>query len=110
MTEKINWLLWQRQQEADRNLPANEAMRRENMLRYGFGPEVMKQIKVCEMCGEQNDAWKRKCRTCGAHLPRSTLFDRYREMHQSCPVCKTVIPDAAGYCPICGKKQETTKF
>ena len=109
LTEKIKWLLWQRQQYADRNLPAYEVARHKNMLRYGFGPEVMKQIKVCGTCGKLNDAWERKCRECGARLPRNTLFDRYREMHKCCPVCKTVISEAAGYCPICGKKQPKSK-
>lgn len=110
MTEKIKWLLWQRQRQADRDLPHYEIVRRENMLRYGFGPEVMKQIKICGSCGTQNAAYERKCRECRTKLPRNTLFDLYREMHQSCPICKTVIPDHTGYCPVCGKKLTTTKL
>ena len=33
-----------------------QALRLEGMKRFGFGPDVMKQTKVCRVCGGTADA------------------------------------------------------
>ena len=53
------------------------ALRKANMKRFGFGPEVMKQTKVCPACGATADADESECFRCGADLPGETLFDLY---------------------------------
>lgn len=78
--------------------------RAENMRRYGFGPDAMRQIKVCGQCGAANDACLHRCVECGGRLPRDTLFDLYKRNHPYCRLCGTVAADSARYCPICGSE------
>ena len=73
------------------------------MKQLGFGPEVMKQTKVCPICGTTADADELECFRCGADLPRETLFDLYKKNHLFCTYCETVPPDSARFCPRCGR-------
>ena len=43
-----------------------------NLEQYGFGPNVMKKIKVCPKCGQIAKKGAFFCRSCGAFLPRET--------------------------------------
>lgn len=72
------------------------------MKQLGFGPEVMKQTKVCPACGATADADESECFRCGADLPLKTLFDLYKSQHQFCTCCGTVVSNASAYCPECG--------
>ena len=78
------------------------ALRKANMKRYGFGPEVMKQTKVCPLCGTTADADESECFRCGADLPGETLFDLYKSRHQYCDHCGTVVSNTSTFCPECG--------
>ena len=80
------------------------ALRKANMKRFGFGPEVMKQTKVCPVCGATADADEQECFHCGAELPCETLFDLYKSQHQYCAQCGTVVADHSVFCPECGMK------
>jgi len=82
---------------------AFEQTRREGMRQYGFGPEIMKRIKVCPRCGAVSPASYHACNECKAVLPRNTLFQIYKSRHPSCGSCETVVPDGSRYCPACGK-------
>lgn len=86
---------------------AFDRMRRESMAHYGFGPEAMKNTKVCLRCGASAPASARLCGECGARLPRETLFDLYKEAHPYCGKCNTVVSDSAQFCPRCGEKIST---
>lgn len=74
------------------------------MHQCGFGPDVMKTVKVCRVCGCACSAKERYCRECGAVLPKGTLFDLYRSQHLSCPACDTVVAKNTRFCPRCGKQ------
>ena len=76
--------------------------RAELMFQCGFGPEVMKQTKVCRICGCSCAAGETYCEQCGSVLPKTTLFDLYRSQHLSCPACDTVVADDVRFCPQCG--------
>ena len=78
------------------------ALRKANMKRFGFGPEVMKQTKVCPACGATADADESECFRCGADLPGETLFDLYKSRHQYCARCGTVVSNTSEYCRSCG--------
>jgi len=82
----------------------NEMLHRENMIRYGFGPEVMKKTKVCTLCGQRGEADQKFCTKCGTRLPDTTLYDFYRENHLYCHYCDTVVADSVQFCPRCGSK------
>ena len=84
------------------------ALRKANMKRFGFGPEVMKQTKVCPVCGATADADEVECFHCGAELPRETLFDLYKSQHQYCAHCGTVAADRSVFCPECGMRRRHT--
>ena len=71
---------------------------------FGFGPEVMKETRVCRVCGCSCGTREKYCRDCGAVLPRETLFDLYKAQHLYCPACGTVVADTAVFCPECGKR------
>ena len=81
-----------------------EKDRQANMILHGFGPEVMKSIKVCQSCGNIVDADNRFCTCCGKRMSDRTLFALYQQMHPYCPCCGTVAPDDAVYCPKCGAR------
>ena len=72
------------------------------MKQLGFGPEVMKQTKVCSICGVTADADEAECIRCGADLPQETLFDLYKSQHQYCARCGTVVSNTSEYCRSCG--------
>ena len=74
------------------------------MKQLGFGPEVMKQTKVCPICGTTADADELECFRCGADLPQETLFDLYKSRHQCCARCGTVVASTSAYCPECGAR------
>ena len=80
-----------------------ELIRRQGMDDNGFGPQVMMRLKVCPHCGGVGAASQFFCKVCGHALPQDSLYQRYREKHRCCPVCDTVLPDAAQYCPQCGE-------
>ena len=81
-----------------------QALRLEGMKRFGFGPDVMKQTKVCRVCGGTADAAQRYCSDCGAELPRETLFDLYKSHHLYCTKCGTVVASTSAFCPECGTR------
>ena len=82
---------------------ANSRSQRARLMRQcGFGPEVMRRTKVCKVCGSSLDAEAFYCKSCGAVLPRETLFDFYRSQHLSCPACDTVVAKNTRFCPRCG--------
>lgn len=66
----------------------------------GFGPKVMKSMKVCPHCGTVVDNEHRVCPDCGMRLLTKTLYDRYRERHLCCDKCGTVLADDSRYVPI----------
>ena len=76
---------------------------------YGFGPEIMKRIKVCTRCGAPEEASRYICRKCGAKLPPTTLFQRYQQMHRQCLVCSTILTAKMKFCPHCGVNLESNR-
>ena len=81
-----------------------EKLRYKNMEDFGFGPNVMKKIKICSRCGKMVKAKTKNCPDCKEKLPRETLFDRYKRQHQCCPYCDTVLAPDSQYCPNCGRQ------
>ena len=81
-----------------------KAIRLAGMQQFGFGPEAMKQIKVCKNCGEPVPAYCKYCIKCGDKLPAENLYQVYKHRSCSCPICDTVVSMQAEYCPKCGKK------
>lgn len=79
-------------------------MRRVSLLEYGFGPETLRGRKICPACGRGNGAYRTDCISCGAALPKETLYDFYRARHRCCPGCGVVVTDVAVYCPECGTR------
>ena len=87
----------------------NETIRQANMERYGFGTNIMRNIRVCPECGMPSTAADKNCRTCGARLPRETLFQQYKKRHRFCPRCDTVVAKSAQFCPECGTRIQLIK-
>ena len=81
-------------------------LQNEKMRCFGFGYEVMKQVKVCAKCGALSSTHQLFCKECGAFLTRKSLYDKYKARHKVCRKCKTILPDTAEYCPQCGKSIE----
>lgn len=75
-----------------------------NLEQFGFGPNVMKKIKICPKCGQIAKKGSFFCRSCGAFLTRETLYDHYRRQHRCCPECDTVLAADSQYCPNCGRQ------
>lgn len=69
----------------------------------GYGPKVMKRIKVCPNCGTVVGEKSSACPECGMRLLTKTLYDRYRERHLCCDRCGTVLAADSRYCPHCGR-------
>lgn len=69
----------------------------------GYGPKVMKRIKVCPSCGTIMNEKYSSCPECGMRLLKKTLYDRYREKHLCCDKCGTILAADSRYCPHCGK-------
>ncbi len=79
-----------------------QKVRFKNLERYGFGPNVMKKLRICPRCGQAVKTRADTCPECGERLPRDTLFDRYKRQHQCCCDCDTVLAPGSLYCPNCG--------
>ncbi len=77
----------------------------QNLEQFGFGPNVMKQIKICPKCGQIAKKYSVFCRSCGAFLTRKTLYDDYRRKHRCCTECGTVLTADARFCPHCGREK-----
>ena len=75
-----------------------------NLEQFGFGPNVMKKIKICPKCGQIAKKGTFFCRSCSAFLTRETLYDHYRRQHRCCPECDTVLAADSQYCPNCGRQ------
>lgn len=69
----------------------------------GYGPNVMKRLKVCPNCGAVTDRKRSICPQCGMRLLYKTLYDRYLERHIRCDKCNTVLASDARFCPHCGR-------
>lgn len=69
---------------------------------YGYGPKVMKRIRVCPSCKTIVTQEHTSCPECGMKLINKTLYDRYREQHLCCDQCGTVLAIDSRYCPHCG--------
>lgn len=82
-----------------------EQSRRYNRNYYGFGPEAMKNIRICSRCKAPSSTATRFCGACGGRLPHKTLYQLYRERHAVCPGCDTVLTDEMAFCPHCGKER-----
>ncbi|MBQ3552591.1 MAG: zinc ribbon domain-containing protein [Clostridia bacterium] len=82
----------------------SEVIRLESMRQYGFGIEVMKNTKVCALCGAMASAADIMCKECHSRLPGDTLFNLYRCRHNCCNKCGTVVAGRARFCPQCGFK------
>ena len=87
----------------------NETIRQLNMKRYGFGPGIMRNIRICPGCGLPSAVSETHCRTCGTGLPRETLFQQYKKRHKFCPHCDTVVAESALFCPECGMRIQPKK-
>lgn len=81
-----------------------DIIKQENMEQCGFGPEIMKKIKICKSCGCVSPEDEKYCRECGELLPKKTLFQNYLEKHKCCKKCQTIVADNKEYCPQCGTK------
>ena len=73
-----------------------------NMEDFGYGPNVMKNAKVCTKCGHVINASASYCPDCGQPLASESLFDLYKRQHLCCPECDTVLFADSQYCPNCG--------
>ena len=56
----------------------------EKMRYFGFGYEIMKQVKVCKKCGAPASVHQLFCKECGAFLTRKSLYDKYKARHKVC--------------------------
>lgn len=96
------------------NMPArmaeNRTLRMATLKKFGFGPEIMKESKVCSSCGCTCTAEDSFCKNCGAELPRETLYDFYKCRHLYCSSCDTVVRKTATFCPECGKRLQPGRF
>ena len=81
-----------------------QKVRFRNLERYGFGPNVMKKLRVCQRCGQAVKTKGTSCPACGEKLPRETLFDQYKQKHHCCPHCDTILAPDSQYCPNCGQE------
>lgn len=83
------------------------AMRNERRLRFGFGTDAMKKLKVCALCGTVSHVKLTKCPACGTVLPKETLYTIYKARHKQCEHCHAVVANEATFCPACGRKLRT---
>lgn len=82
----------------------HETIRKLNMERYGFGPDVMRNIRICPDCGMPSTSAEKHCRACAAGLSGETLFHQYKKRHRFCTRCDTVVAKSAQFCPECGTR------
>ena len=78
-----------------------------DLEQFGFGPNVMKKIKICPQCGQIAKKYSVFCHSCRAFLKRETLYDRDRKQHKCCAGCGTVLTVDARFCPHCGMKKSS---
>ncbi len=76
----------------------------DQLAKFGFGPNVMKQTRICPNCESLVTDGAEVCPRCGNKLPEITLLTLYEEQHPVCPDCGTVLSDDVQYCPQCGKR------
>ena len=81
-----------------------EAIRLANMEENGFGPEVMKRVKVCECCGARSPIQGCYCTVCGNQLPAESVFEQYKKRHPYCEHCDLVVRPETRFCPQCGQE------
>ena len=87
-----------------------ERIKRKNtLIQFGFGVDVMKNSTVCTECHSLEDSKKIFCSKCSTKLPGVNLYDYYRAQHRSCPDCGSVLANAMNYCPKCGIKVKELK-
>lgn len=82
-------------------LTTKRAIRQVFLMERGFGPDTMRQTRVCPRCGRGNPAAGESCADCGAPLGE-TLLDLYRSRHPCCTKCGIAVTHTAAYCPRCG--------
>ena len=87
----------------------NNPSRKEVLEHFGFGTENMKRLKICQCCGNAQAAKNKLCEVYHTKLRDETLFDIYKAKHRCCEKCGNVLPDDAGYCPLCGAKQNNER-
>ena len=79
-----------------------QKIRFKNLERFGFGPNVMKKLRICPRCGQTVKSRADTCPDCGETLPKETLYDRYKRQHLCCSNCDTVLSPDSRFCPSCG--------
>ena len=80
-----------------------DVQRRQDLLDFGFGTDVMKRTTVCPNCRSMENSGNSLCSKCGAALTGPTLYEYYRTQHKSCPDCGSVLSDFMDFCPKCGR-------
>ena len=83
-------------------ITTEKVKRRNSLLRFGFGADVMKGMTVCDNCNSPESSSRMFCTRCGMRLPRANLYDFYRLQHRTCKNCGTVLSDFMDFCPKCG--------
>ena len=77
-------------------------LRFKRLAHYGFGPLVMKKIRVCTGCGMAVKWPLSFCPSCMDKLSGETLFDRYKKKQVVCRECDSVLTGDSNFCPNCG--------
>ena len=88
---------------AEFRVTRNENLRKSNMERYGFGLNVMRNIRICTSCGRPASADRIHC-SCGGVLSGETLFQQYKKRHRFCNRCDTIVANDVKFCPECGHR------
>ena len=78
-----------------------------DLEQFGFGPNVMKKIKICPKCGQIAKKYSVFCHSCRAFLTGKTVYDDYRRKHRCCTGCGTVLTADARFCPHCGREKRS---
>ena len=76
--------------------------RKNDLLQFGFGVDLMKKLTVCTECRSMENSQKMSCSKCGSKLPAVNLYDYYKAQHRCCDDCGSVLADEMNYCPKCG--------
>ena len=80
-----------------------EKIKRKNvLLQFGFGADVMKTTTVCTNCKSMENVNSMFCSKCKSKLPAVNLYDYYRAQHRCCADCGSVLSESMDYCPKCG--------
>lgn len=70
----------------------------------GFGPDAMRDVKVCPRCGAAAGARRRRCPLCGVRLPEETVYQTWLSRQPRCAACGAPAAPAARYCSACGAR------